>query len=165
MKARKITVLGVFCALALVLSFVESLLPPISALLPGVKMGLSNIVTVFLLYRIGSAEAAAVNFVRVMLASLLFGNVETALFSLAGAALSTAAMILMARFTDFSKISVSVVGGVLHNVGQIIVACLLTSTPQIAYYLPVLVISGCVAGVIVGLAAWALEARVPKFKI
>lgn len=164
-KTRRIAILGVFCALSLVLSFVESLLPPITAALPGIKMGLSNIVTVFLLYRLGGRDAAVVNILRVMLSALLFGNVETAIFSLAGAVLSTAAMILMMRYTDFSRVSVSVVGGVIHNMGQIAVACVLTDTAEIAYYLPILVISGCVAGVLVGLAAWALESRVPSLGI
>lgn len=164
MKTRRLALLGVFCALSLVLSYVESLLPPITTAFPGIKMGLSNIVTVFLLYRMGGRDAAIVNILRVLLSALLFGNVQTALFSLAGATLSTVAMIIMMHCTDFSRISVSVVGGVFHNIGQIAVACVLTSTSEIAYYLPILVISGCAAGVLVGLAAWALEARVPKLK-
>ena len=164
MKTSKMTFLGLFTALAMILSFVETLFPPISTVLPGIKMGLPNIAIMFILYRIGWKEAFAVSVVRVLLVSLLFGNVQTMWFSLAGAVLSLIVMILMKQFTSFSHPSISVVGGIFHNVGQILVACLITKTPQITYYLPVLIISGSAAGILVGLVAGMLEKRVPKFK-
>lgn len=164
MKTSKMTFLGLFTALAMILSFVETLFPPISTVLPGIKMGLPNIAIMFILYRIGWKEAFAVSVVRVLLVSLLFGNVQTMWFSLAGAILSLIVMILMKQFTSFSHPSISVVGGIFHNIGQILVACLITKTPQITYYLPVLIISGSAAGILVGLVAGMLEKRVPKFK-
>ena len=164
MKTSKMTFLGLFTALAMILSFVETLFPPISTVLPGIKMGLPNIAIMFILYRIGWKEAFAVSVVRVLLVSLLFGNVQTMWFSLAGAVLSLIVMILMKQFTSFSHPSISVVGGIFHNVGQILVACLITKTPQITYYLPVLIISGSAAGILVGLVAGMLEKRVPKIK-
>ena len=164
MKTSKMTFLGLFTALAMILSFVETLFPPISTVLPGIKMGLPNIAIMFILYRIGWKEAFAVSVVRVLLISLLFGNVQTMWFSLAGAILSLIVMILMKQFTSFSHPSISVVGGIFHNIGQILVACLITKTPQITYYLPVLIISGSAAGILVGLVAGMLEKRVPKFK-
>lgn len=165
MKISKMTFLGLFTALAMILSFVESLLPPITTAFPGIKMGLPNIAIMFILYRVGYREAYAVSIIRVVLVGLLFGNPVNIAYGVAGALLSLTAMSLLKRFTDFSHASVSVVGGVCHNIGQILVAWMLTSTPQIVYYLPVLMISGCVAGVLVGLAASYLESRVPKIKL
>lgn len=165
MKTSKMTFLGLFCALAMILSFVETLFPPITSAFPGIKMGLPNIAIMFILYRIGWKEAAAVSIIRVVLVSLLFGNVQSMLFSLSGAILSIAVMTLLKSFTSFSHTSVSVVGGVFHNIGQILVAWLMTDTAQIVYYLPVLVISGTAAGIIVGLVAGMLERRVSNIKI
>ena len=164
MKAKKFTFLGLSIALAMILSFVESQVPALVAI-PGIKMGLPNIVMVFLLYRVGWKEATLVSVIRVILVSILFGNVQSMWYSLAGAILSLTAMILMKKFTTFSHPSISVVGGVFHNVGQILVACLVTETAQIAYYLPVLIISGCASGILVGLVAGFLEGRVTKIKI
>lgn len=164
MKTSKMTFLGLFTALAMILSFVETLFPPISTALPGIKMGLPNIAIMFILYRVGWKEAAIVSVSRVFLIGLIFGNVETMFFSLSGAVLSLIVMILMKKFTTFSHPSISVVGGIFHNVGQILMACLVTKTPQIVYYLPVLFISGSAAGILVGLVAGMLEKRVPKFK-
>lgn len=163
MKTSKLAFLGLLTSLALVLSFVEHLLPPLTIAFPGIKMGLPNIVIMLALYRMGIKEAAIVNFSRVIIASLLFGSVQTLAFSLAGAALGLLTMALMKRFTSFSYLSVSVVGGVFHNIGQIGVACLMLETAQIIYYLPVLLISGTVAGILVGLASGFLEKRAPKF--
>lgn len=164
MKTKKITFLGLFVALAMILSFVESLLPPITTAFPGIKMGLPNIAVMFILYRIGAKEAAIVSLVRVLLVSILFGNAQSMLYSLCGAVLSLAAMILMQKFSSFSHVSVSVVGGVFHNVGQILMAWLVTDTQQIVYYLPALLISGTAAGVLVGLVASFLEKRVQEIK-
>lgn len=163
-NTSKITFLGLFTALAMILSFVESLFPPITTVLPGIKMGLPNIAIMFILYRVGWKEAALVSVVRVILVSILFGNVQSMVFSLAGAILSLLIMILMKKFTQFSHPSISVIGGVFHNIGQIIVAWLVTDTAQIVYYLPVLLISGCAAGILVGLVAGMLEKRVPNIK-
>ncbi len=165
MKTSKVTFLGLFTALAMILSFVEALLPPLSLTFPGIKMGLPNIAIMFILYRVGWKEAAIVSIVRVLLVSIIFGNIATSMpYSLAGAVLSLLIMILMHKFTPFNKVSTSVVGGVCHNIGQILVAWLVTSTAQIIYYLPVLLISGCAAGILVGLVAGMLENRVPKIK-
>jgi heptaprenyl diphosphate synthase len=164
MKTSKITFLGLFTALAMILSFVETLLPPITTAFPGIKMGLPNIAIMFILYRIGWKEATLVSIVRVILVSILFGSVMSMAYSLAGAALSLLVMTLMQKFTTFNKVSISVLGGVCHNVGQVLVAWLITDTAQIVYYLPVLLISGSAAGILVGLGAGMLEKRVPKIK-
>ncbi len=160
MNAKKITLLSLFCALAMIMSYLESLIP-----LPlpfGIKVGLPNIIIVFILYRIGTKEAIAVSLVRVALVSLLFGSVLSLAYSLAGAILSITIMIILKSFKSFSAVAVSVVGGICHNAGQIIVACIVMDTVQISYYLPVLAISGIVAGVLVGIAGHLLIKKFPK---
>ena len=150
---KKLTLLSLFTAIALILSYLESLLPPLSAFFPGVKMGLANIAILFTLYRYGVKEAAAVSFIRLILSSVLFGSVATLLYGAAGAALSLITMTLLRRLSLFSAVGVSVVGGVMHNLGQIGVAILLLETAEIGYYLPVLLLSGILSGVLVGISA------------
>ena len=163
MKAKKMTFLGLSIALAMILSFVESQIPALVAI-PGIKMGLPNIVMVFLLYRVGWKEAATVSIIRIILVSILFGNVQTMTFSIAGAVLSLVGMILIKKLNWFSTISVSIIGGILHNIGQIIAAILWTGTAQIAYYLPVLLISGTIAGTLIGMASGMIVKRLSKWK-
>ena len=164
MKSRKLAFLGLSVAQALILSFVESQIP-VFTVVPGMKLGLPNLVMVFLLYRIGWKETAAVSLVRVLLVSLLFGNAQSLVFSLAGAALSLAGMTLLKKSRLFSPVAVSVTGGVLHNIGQIIAACLWTGTAQIAYYLPVLLLSGIAAGILIGLLSGLLLKRLSSVSL
>ena len=153
------TVLALLVSVAMILSYVESLIPTFVAV-PGIKVGLSNIATVFALYTLGPAYAIAVSVVRVFLSALLFGNVSTLLFSLGGVALSLAVMCLIFKLPTFSAIGVSAAGGVAHNAGQIIVACLVMENAAISYYFIPLVISGTVAGIIIGVSAGILVVRV-----
>ena len=167
MKPKKIAYLGISVALALVLSFVEARLAffiPIYGAY-GIKVGLANLVIVFILYKTSIGEAAAVSIVRVALSSLLFGNLQIFVFSLAGAILSIAGMWLMKKFTEFSYITVSVVGAILHNLGQIAVAVLWTQTKEIALYFPILLITGTAAGVVIGLISGMLLKRLEKLKM
>ena len=161
---HKIAYLGVFTALALILSFVESQIPPLMAI-PGVKLGIPNIAILFILYKVGWKETAVVNVVRVFVVALLFGSVMSMIYSFAGAFLSLLGMILLKKSNLFSCVTVSVVGGILHNVGQIIAACFVTETSELLYYLPVLIISGTVAGILIGLVAGMLLKRMEKFKL
>lgn len=163
MKARKVAFLGLSITLAMVLSFVESQIPVFTTI-PGMKMGLPNLVIVFLLYRVGWKEAVLVSIIRVALVALLFGNLQSLIFSIAGAALSLTGMSLLKKTKLFSPIAVSVVGGVLHNVGQVIAACLWTQTAQVAYYLPMLLISGICAGILIGLVAGLLLKRLKNVR-
>lgn len=158
MKTKKVAFLGLSVALAMVLSFVESQIPPLVAV-PGVKVGLPNLVIVYLLYKLGAKEAVIVSIIRVILVSILFGNIQSAFFSICGAVLSLLGMILLKKL--FATVTVSVIGGVLHNVGQIAAAVLVTATPGIVTYLPVLLISGTIAGVIIGIVSGMLVKRVP----
>lgn len=163
MKAKKVAFLGLSIALAMIFSFVESQIPPLAAL-PGVKVGLPNLVMVFLLYRVGWKETVTVSIIRIFLTSLLFG-MGTLAFSIAGAVLSLTGMILLRKTNWFSCIIVSIVGGLLHNIGQIIAACLLTQTAQVAFYLPVLLISGTIAGTVIGLASGIIVKRSEKWRL
>ena len=150
-KTHKLAFLGLATAIAMALAYVEVLLPPIFTAVPGIKLGLPNIVIIFVLYRMGVLEAAAVSLVRMLAVSLLFGNPMTFAYSLAGAILSLAAMAILKKIDIFSIIGVSVAGGVLHNVGQILLAMIVLGTAELGYYLIILAIAGTVAGVFVGL--------------
>lgn len=163
MKTKKVAFLGLSIALAMILSFVESQIPALVAI-PGIKVGLPNLVMVFLLYRVGWRETVTVSIIRIILVSMLFGNVQTITFSLAGAVLSLLGMILLKKLGLFSCITVSIVGGILHNVGQIIAACFWTQTAEIAYYLPVLLVSGTIAGTAIGLVSGLLVKRLEKWR-
>jgi heptaprenyl diphosphate synthase len=163
MSTKKIAFLGLSIAIALILSYIESQIPALIAI-PGIKAGLPNLIIIVILYKIGWKEAVVVSILRIFLVSLLFGNVQTMTFSLAGATVSLLSMILLKRLGDFSCITVSIVGGVFHNVGQIIAACLWTLTAQVAYYLPVLLISGTLAGAVIGFISGILVKRLDKIK-
>lgn len=163
MKIRKIAFLGLSVTLAMILSFVESQIPVFTTI-PGMKVGLPNLVMVFLLYRVGWKETVIVSLIRAFLVALLFGNLQSLIFSISGAVLSLTGMILLKKTGLFSSIAVSVTGGVLHNVGQIIAACLWTGTVQIAYYLPALLVSGVCAGIAIGLIAGFLLKRLENVR-
>ncbi len=160
MKASKVAQYGLLTALALVLSWLESLLPPLGA--PGVKLGLPNLAIVFALYRLGLKDACVISLVRVVLVTLLFGNGAALAYSIAGAALSLSLMGLLKKTGKFSSVGVSVAGGVAHNAGQILVAMALLETSRLAWYLPVLWVSGTVAGVLVGVISGILVKRIPE---
>ncbi len=151
-------------ALSMILSYFESMIPPLVAV-PGVKIGLANLVMVFMLYKVGAKETAIVSIIRVILSSLLFGTPLMMIYSLAGATLSLIGMILLKKTNLFAPVTVSVIGGILHNIGQIATACIIMDTAQIAYYLPVLLISGTLAGVVIGFVAALILKRLEKFKL
>ncbi len=159
---KRVAVLGCCTALALIFAYVEVLLPPLFTAVPGIKLGLTNIVIIFMLYRFGVLDAAAVSFVRMVVVSVLFGSPVTFAYSLAGGVLSLAAMALLKRLDILSAVGVSVAGGVLHNVGQILMAMLLLGTAELGYYLIVLALTGTVSGILVGLCAAAAIKKVPK---
>ena len=160
-KTKRLVLLAMLTAVAMILSYVESLLPSVG--IPGVKMGLANIAVIFALFRFGWKEAAALSLVRVVLVSLLFGSVGAMLYSLAGAVLSLAVMALLRRIDRFSTVGISVAGGVAHTAGQILMAMLILQTKQLLGYLPVLAVSGIAGGVLTGLAAALLIRRIPEF--
>ena len=156
---KQLTTLAVTVAVAMILSFVESRIPPIVPI-PGVKVGLANIAVIFALYKMGWREAITVSLVRVALGALLFGSVVSLAYSFAGALLSLSLMIILRKIGIFTEVAVSVVGGITHNIGQILVAFLLLETEVVFYYLPFLMVSGVIAGIGVGVVSALLVKKV-----
>ena len=161
-KTKKLALLGMCCAAAMILSYVESF---ISFGVPGLKVGLPNIVMVFLLYRLGWKETAAVSLLRCVLTSLLFGTVMSLAYSIAGAVLSLTVMTLLKKLDKFSEVGVSIAGGITHNAGQIAVAIAVTGVEEIAYYMPVLAVGGTLAGLVIGVAGAMIIKRLKKVNI
>ena len=160
MKQRNIARFSLLVALAMVLSWLESMVP-VSAAVPGVKLGLTNLVVIFALYRLSARDAAVISFVRVLLVSMTFGNAYAFAYSLAGAALSLMVMIILKKTDIFSAVGVSIAGGVCHNIGQILVAVLILETGRLVFYLPVLMVSGVVSGIVIGVVGAMLVKRIP----
>lgn len=146
---HKIAYLGLFTALAILLGYVESLFPFFVGI-PGIKLGLANLAVLFILERYSFREAAVVSAIRIITVGFLFGNMFGILYSLAGAALSVIIMTLVKKFTDVSILTVSVFGGISHNVGQLLIAMALVENTGLIYYAPALLISGVVTGLLIG---------------
>lgn len=163
-RNKNIAIVGLTASLALLLSYVEALLPPIFAAVPGIKVGLPNVLIIYLLYCMGVKYAAPVSVIRVAVSSLLFGTPLSFIYSIAGATLSITVMTLVKRSEKFSAVGVSVFGGVTHNLGQILVAVFLLNTPRLVYYMTVLTVTGTLSGVFIGLLGALLIKRVPAEK-
>ena len=160
-STKKIALCGVLTALAMIFSYIESVVPgPIPV--PGIKLGVANIAVITILYVRGVKEAIVINLLRIVLTSLLFGNVNSFLFSISGAALSLTIMIIMKKLDFFSCIGVSVCGGVMHNIGQIIAAVFIMGSEAIVFYLPVLIVSGVFTGVVIGVVSGIVAKHVRK---
>lgn len=163
MKDR-VAYFGIFTALALIFSYVETLIP-ISFGIPGVKLGLANLIIVIVLYKTALKEACMLSVVRVLLAGFLFGNYFSIIYSLAGAFLSLFVMAALKKAGGFSVIGVSIAGGVSHNIGQLIVAMLVVETFQVAYYVPVLLTAGLITGCVIGILAQEMLRRLLHWRI
>lgn len=161
-KNRTVAFLGLCTTLALILAYVEILLGPLFPAIPGIKMGLPNIVIMFLLYRKGLPSAICVSLVRIILVGILFGNAMSFVYSLAGAVLSLTLMALLRRFGIMSAVGVSVAGGVMHNLGQVLTAMFLLDTTELAYYMAILAVTGTIAGILVGLCSAILVKKIPS---
>ena len=161
-KAKKIALYGMMVALAFAFSYLESLIP-FNFGIPGVKLGLANIVVVVALYTMKSGEAFTIAIFRIILAGLTFGSVYSLLYSLCGGILSFAIMYFVKK-TKLSIIGVSMLGGVCHNIGQLIVAAIVMQTARIVYYIPVLLIAGLVTGFLMGLISKLVVDRLSKIE-
>ena len=157
--AKKIARWGLLTAAAMVLSWLESMLPAFG-MVPGMKLGLANIVTLFALYRMSLRDAAGISLARVLLTAASFGNAYSFAYSLAGAALSLAVMAGLRRSGWFSILGVSAAGGVCHNLGQLLVAISVLGTARLGWYLPALAVSGTLTGAGIGLAGGLIVRRV-----
>ena len=163
MKSR-VAYFGVFTALALIFSYVETLIP-ISFGIPGVKLGLANLNIVIALYKMRLSEAYLLSVVRVVLSGFIFGNYFSIIYSLAGGLLSLTAMACLKKNDGFSVMGVSVAGGVCHNIGQLIVAMLVVETFSVAYYVPVLLVAGVATGLVIGLVAIGMIRRLKDIQL
>lgn len=165
-KTKRIVLLSLMVSLALVLSIIESWFPlPIS--IPGVKLGLANIITITVIIFFGFIDALSVVFIRCILASIYGGGITGFLFSISGGILSTIIMFIMYKKGSklFSTIGISVAGAVTHNIAQIVIAGIIMKDAAVYTVLPLLLISGGIMGIFVGLSSGFLETAIRKTKI
>jgi heptaprenyl diphosphate synthase len=160
-RTRKISFFALSIALAMIFSYVETLIP-FPFFVPGMKLGLANIVTIVVLYKMKAFDAAAISITRILLSALLFGNVFSLAYSLSGGAFSLAVIILLKKTGKFSITGVSIAGGVCHNIAQVAVAALLLETGELAYYLPVLLVTGTVTGCLIGVLGGLLLKKLKR---
>lgn len=161
-KAKKTAQYGLLIALAMVMSFIESLIP-IPIPIPGVKLGLANLVTIIGLYLIGIRGTICVTILRVVLVGFSFGNPYSMIYGLSGAFCSLFVMAFAKKYRLFSSVGVSILGGIFHNLGQIIFAALVVQTAGVFIYLPMLVAAGCISGMLIGILGGIMTERLLKF--
>jgi heptaprenyl diphosphate synthase len=158
MKSKSIATYGLLIALAFILSYIESLFP-LSIAIPGIKLGLANLVVITALYKMGVKEAFVLSIIRIVLVGFTFGNPSTMMFSLVGGFLSWLLMVIFQKTKLFSMIGVSIIGGIAHNIGQIVVAIMVVENIDIIYYLPFLLIFGVIMGALIGILATIIIKR------
>lgn len=161
MNAKRIAADGLFLALALVVSYIEVLIP-IPLGVPGVKLGLANAVIMVLLFFTTWQRTLLISIVRILLAGFLFGNPMTIVYSLAGGILSLFIMVILRKIKGFSVIGISIGGGVAHNIGQLSVAVALMENARIYYYAPILLVTGTISGIAIGILTGILIKKLPK---
>lgn len=158
-SAHKVALYGLLIALAFVFSYVEAMIPmPVPV--PGVKLGLANLVNVVGLYTVGIMGTAAVALVRIVLVGFTFGNPASMMYALAGGIFSMAVMVLAMKLGWFEKTGVSILGGIFHNIGQLTVAAYITGTGGVFSYLPVLLVTGVITGGVIGLLGGLIVERI-----
>ncbi len=162
MKSKKVVLYGLLIALAFILSYIESVIP-IPVPIPGIKIGLANLVVITALYLMGPKEAFVLSMIRIILVGFTFGNLSTMLFSFAGGILSWGLMVCARKIKGLSITGVSILGGIGHNVGQILVAIFVVNSASLIYYLPFLIISGLVAGTVIGMVGAIITTRLKKY--
>lgn len=161
---RKIATLGLLTALCIILGYVESLIP-INVAIPGIKIGLTNIVILFCLYRLDTKSALFINIMRILIVGFMFGNGLSIIYSLCGGILSFIVMLFAKNKLRLRLLSVSILGGVFHNIGQILACMLLIKTYSVLYYLIILYFTGMLSGAIIGLIGYLMIKRVPQTDI
>ena len=161
---NKVAVFGVFTSLALILSYVE-LLIPINFGIPGMKLGLANLLVVILLYKGCPRDALLLSVIRILLSGLIFGNMFSIFYSLGGGLLSLAVMVFTKKTGQFTVAGISIGGGASHNVGQLLVAMFVVQTYQVGYYLPVLLIAGVITGAVIGILSAEVLKRTQSIRL
>jgi len=164
MNTKKIAYLGLLIALAFVFSYIEFLIP-INIGVPGAKLGLANLVIIVALYTLNEKDAFILSMIRIVLVGFTFANLASMLYSLAGGILSFVAMVIAKKTKKLSITGVSVLGGVFHNIGQIMMAIWVVKTASLIYYLPVLLVSGIVAGVAIGILGAMVTKRIKRIVV
>lgn len=160
----KVAIFGIFVSLALIFSYVETLIP-FHIGIPGIKLGLANLIIVIAMYKMSLKEAYLLSITRIVLSGFIFGNLFSIIYSLAGGLLSLSVMAGLKKIGGFSVIGVSIAGGVMHNVGQLIIAMLIVETFSVIYYVPVLLISGLLTGMIIGIIASEMLKRLVNINL
>ncbi|WP_310604715.1 Gx transporter family protein [Anaerosporobacter sp.] len=163
MKNKKLSQMGLLIALAFLLSYIEVLIP-FPMIVPGMKVGLANIVIIYAMYVFGMKEAIVLSILRMVLVAFTFGNLYSLLYSLAGAVCSLLIMAILKRTEKFSAIGVSLSGAVMHNVGQIFVAIIVIDTVNLIYILPILALTGIATGIVIGTLATILIKQLSKIE-
>ena len=161
-RTKRVALYGILIALAMVMSFVESLIP-LPLPVPGMKLGIANLVTVTGLSLVGIPGTICVTLLRVVLVGLSFGNPYSMIYGLSGACCSLAVMAAAKQFSRFSQVGISILGGVFHNIGQILFAAYIVQTAGVFTYLPVLLAAGTVAGTVIGILGGILTERLTNF--
>ncbi len=162
--SRKIAYYGIFAALAIIVGYIEAMVPlPVG--IPGVKLGLANVVVLTALYVMGVKGAFYISLVRIIISALLFKGFGSLIFSASGALLSFVIMSLIYRFKSVSPIGVSILGGISHNVGQLVAAGIVIANLKIVYYVPVLLVSGVVTGFLTGIVVKYVVPHLEKIKV
>lgn len=162
-NTKKITITALMAALALIFSYIEVLIP-FNPAIPGIKLGIANLVVIIALYYLGLKYAVLINLIRILMSGLLFSGMFGVLYSLAGAILSMIVMVILKKTGVFSMAGVSMAGGVAHNLGQILIAAFLVSNLSIFVYFPILIFSGMISGAIIGIVAHLIVTRLPKIR-
>ena len=157
--AKWVALYGMLISLAFIFSYIEAVIP-IPIPVPGVKLGLANLVSIVGLYTVGIKGTIAVSLVRIVLVGFTFGNLSSMIYSLAGGTVSLIFMILLKKTGKFSQVGVSIMGGIGHNIGQLTAAALITETAGVFYYLQFLMVAGVIAGAVIGLLGALVTARI-----
>jgi len=161
--AKKVAYIGILSALAIIMGYLEAIIP-FNIGVPGIKLGICNIVILVALYRLGLSEALIVSMIRVIVIALLFGNIMSIMYSAAGALLSLGIMWLLKKTNLFGILGVSAAGGAVHGMAQVVVAYLLTNAFPVMWYMPILMIAGLFTGIIIGAVSYLIMTRIPKLR-
>ena len=162
--AKKIALLGLCTAIAMVLAWVEIQLPPLVASVPGIKLGLSNGVLIFAIYMLGIPTAFVLMILKVVLSGLMFGGVSAMMYAFAGGLVSMIFMALLSRIKGVHVVVVSMIGGLMHNVGQVGLAMIMLATPKLLYYMAILMAVGLACGALTGVCADSVMKHLKKIR-
>ncbi len=159
--AYQIALAALLAALALIFSYIEAIIP-FNIGIPGIKLGIANLVILVSLYTLGFRYTLAINIIRILTAGLLFNGFFGAIYSLSGGLLSLLVMAGLKKSSLFSVIGISMAGGVAHNLGQLLIAALIVSNIKLFFYFPVLLFSGLISGIFIGIIAWFILKKLPR---